>query len=211
MARGALLSVPLALLLALVLASGDAVFASLFSVSVDPGGLVGHVLAIVLASWVAAGLLAQAERGEPLVARRPPFRLGAIEGVLVLSGLILVYGLFAFARLLVVLRGPDYVVESTGLTYAEYARSGFFQLLWAAALTLLVLVGLRTCVQLSSAISRRAFAVLSLVAVALTLVMVHSAVVRLDLYADAFGLTMLRLCCTIFAWWLASVFVLTAL
>jgi hypothetical protein len=210
-ARGTLLTVPLALLLALVLASGDAVFASLFSVSVDPGGMVGHVAAIVFGSWMAAGLLAQGQRGDLAVSRRPPFQLGAIEGMLVLAGLIVVYGLFAVARLLVVLRGPEYVVETTGLTYAEYARSGFFQLLWAAALTLLVLVGLRACVQLSSISQRRLFALLSLVAVALTLVMVHSAVVRLDLYADAFGLTMLRLCCTIFAWWLASVFVLTGL
>jgi hypothetical protein len=210
-ARGALLAVPVALVIAVFLASGDAVFASMFSLSVDPSGLAPHLMAVVVGSWLAAGLLAQGERG-PLRARSAPwFRLGAIEATVVLGALIGVYGLFALARLLVVLRGAEYVVQTTGLTYAEYARSGFFQLLWAAALTLVVLVGLRSAVELHSDRSRRAFAVLSLVAVALTLVMVHSAVVRLDLYADAFGLTMLRLCCTIFAWWLAGVFVLTGL
>ena len=39
--------------------------------------------------------------------------------------------------------GDGRVQSTTGLTYAEYARSGFFQLLWAAGITLVVLLGIR--------------------------------------------------------------------
>jgi hypothetical protein len=209
--RGVALAAPLVLVLALVLASGDAVFASLFDLSVDPSSLLPHVVAIVLGSWLATGLIARAEQAGPPPAPTAPFSIGAVEGAVVLGGLIVVYALFAWARLLVALRGAGYVVETTGLTYAEYARSGFFQLLWAAGLTLVVLVGLRATVALPSARSRRGFTLLSTIAVALTLVMVSSAVVRLELYDQAFGLTMLRLACTVFAWWIAAVFVLTGL
>jgi hypothetical protein len=109
------------------------------------------------------------------------------------------------------LKGDRYVLETTGLTYAEYARSGFFQLLGAAALTVVVLLGLRATVDLPTAGARRAFAVLAAVAVALTVVMVQSATIRLALYDAAFGLTMLRLYSTIFAWWVAAVLVMVGL
>ena len=62
---------------------------------------------------------------------------------MVLSGLALLYGLFAVAQLVASTGGDDRVQDTTGLTYAEYARNGFFQLLWAAAITIVVLLGLR--------------------------------------------------------------------
>lgn len=207
--RGLLLTVPLVVVLASVLASGDAVFADLLEISFDPWGALPHLVVVLLGAWVATGLFAQASRGSFPQAKPAPFAVGPIEAMVVLAGLIAVYSLFAVARLLVALRGADYVVETTGLTAAEYARSGFFQLLWAAGLTLLVLLTLRATVRFDSTRSRRAFAVLVVVAVGLTLLMVHAAISRLALYEDAYGLTMLRLSCTVFAWWIAGVFVLT--
>jgi hypothetical protein len=97
------------------------------------------------------------------------------------------------------------------MTYAEYARSGFFQLLGAAALTVVVLLVLRSAVDLPTTTNRRVFAVLAGAAVALTLVMVQSATIRLALYDATFGLTMLRLYSTIFAWWVGAVLVLVGL
>ena len=44
----------------------------------------------------------------------------------------------------------------------------------------------------------------------MTLVVVGTAIHRLGLYQDAYGLTMLRLACTLFAWWLGAVFLLVA-
>src|SRR5207247_9661613 len=51
-----------------------------------------------------------------------------------------------------------------------------------------------------------AFTLFAQPTVALALVIVFVSVRRLGLYADVFGLTMLRLYCTIFAYWIGAVF-----
>jgi hypothetical protein len=100
------------------------------------------------------------------------------------------------------------VIQTAGLTYAEYARRGFFQLLAVAAITLATLLVLRSLVDQEDRGIRRRFALLAEVTVVLTLVIVYVAVRRLGLYANVFGLTMLRLYCTIFANWIGAVFIL---
>src|SRR5205085_4277547 len=93
-------------------------------------------------------------------------------------------------------------------TYAEYARTGFFQLLAVAAITLAVLLGLRAATDLSAPADRRRFTILALSATSLTVVIVVVAIARLGLYEDAFGLTMLRLYSKVFAVWIGVVFLL---
>ena len=85
------------------------------------------------------------------------------------------------------------MIESAGLTYAEYARSGFFQLLAAALLAVGVIAALRATADIRSPGQRLSFTILSLGVVVLTLALVVSAFHRLFLYEQAFGLTMLRL------------------
>ncbi len=209
--RGVGLALPVVAIVGLLLASADAVFASLLDPDLDFSDLPAHAILVGLGMCLTAALFVQSGSPQPVSPGRPSFTVGPVEGALVLGGLIAVYSLFAVARLLVTLRGNDYVLETTGLTYAEYARSGFFQLLWAAGITLVVLVGLRSIVILPTRRSHRTYATLSLGAVALTLVVVWAAIERLGLYDDAFGLTMLRLYSTTFAWWIGAVLVLTGL
>lgn len=117
------------------------------------------------------------------------------------------YAAFAVAQLVALSSGGRRVIETAGLTYATYARSGFFQLLAVATLTLAVLMALRAATDPEGP-TRRSFLVLGEIAVALTLVIVLVAVRRLRLYDQAFGLTMLRLYSMLFAAWVAAVFVL---
>jgi hypothetical protein len=98
------------------------------------------------------------------------------------------------------------VLATAGLTYAEYARSGFFQLLAVAVITLGVLLLLRAATELASPGQRATFTAVAEVAVALTVVVVVVAVRRLNLYEDAFGLTMLRLYSELFSYWIGVVF-----
>lgn len=51
--------------------------------------------------------------------------------------------------------GHAHVLETEGLTYAEYAREGFWQLLWVSALTLLVLSAVIRVAVRSSPVERR--------------------------------------------------------
>jgi hypothetical protein len=207
-ARGLLLAAPVVVLLGVLLASADAVFASFFRVDVDPVTPVQHVAALAAGAWGAAALLRVASVTPPgrLPVLRPP--IGAVEACIVLAGLCALFALFTAAQLVALSEGGRHVLATAGLTYAEYARSGFFQLLAVAVITLGVLLLLRAATGLASPGQRAVFTIASEVAVALTLVVVVVAVRRLNLYQDAFGLTMLRLYSELFSYWIGTVFLL---
>ncbi|MEZ5380945.1 MAG: DUF4173 domain-containing protein [Microthrixaceae bacterium] len=208
--RGMAMAAPLVVTLGLLFASADAMFASLFHLSIDVASVLAHVAVVALVSLWAMGLLVHARNNDlpPATAAGP--RLGATESILVLSGLVAVTLAFAGARVAVALNGADFVTQRTGESYASYARSGFFQLLWASGLVLVVLLVLRSVTELPSPRARRAFQWLSVACVALMLVVVQTGVGRLALYERAFGSTMLRLYCTVFAWWVGAVLVMVA-
>jgi hypothetical protein len=198
--RGLALAVPLVFVAGGLLASADAVFASFFKATFDPASLIPHLVLWAVGAWLTGGLLRLASAtAEPVPAGRTP-RLGQVETCVVLGALVVLYAAFAVAQVVAASEGGRRVLRTAGLTYAEYARSGFFQLLAVAALTLLVLLVLDN--------GTRVVRMLSLAAVALTLLIVASAVRRLVVYEDAFGLTMLRLFSMAFAVWVGVVFVL---
>jgi hypothetical protein len=93
------------------------------------------------------------------------------------------------------------VLRTSGLTYAEYARSGFAQLIAAAALTLAVIAAAARYAQDS-----RLLRVLLGALCALTLVVLASAFTRLHLYESAYGFTRLRLAADAAILWLAGLF-----
>ena len=209
--RGALLGAPVVLVVGLLLGSADPVFASFFRLPADTGDVVLHVVLLGLGAWGAAGLLRLAS-AEPFGIEpgqsETPRPMGEVEAATVLGGLVLVFAAFTVSQAVAVIGGADYVLRTAGLTYAEYARNGFFQLLAVAAITLAVLLALRATVRDPS--SRR-FLVLSEAAVGLTLLLVLGAIRRLALYEQAYGLTPLRLWALLFAAWIGGVFVLLAI
>ena len=204
--RGLLLAVPVAVVLGLLLSSADPVFASFLRLP-DLSDVAVHAVLLAFGAWGAAGLLRTASAapfdGHPSGRRF----LGAVEATTVLSGVVVVFAGFAASQVVTALGGADHVLRTAGLTYAEYARTGFFQLLAAAAITLALLMGLRASVREPG----RRFTALSLAAVALTLVLVGVALRRLGLYEQAYGLTVLRLFAVLFAVWIGGVFVLFGL
>lgn len=205
--RGALLALPLLLLLGILLASADAVFASLFHVPAPPAELVMHIVLVAIGAWATGGLLrtASAAKPTPITVERPP-RLGELEATVVLGALAVLFGLFAGVQAVTVLGGANHVLHTHGLTYATYARSGFFQLLAVSAITLAALLVLRATTDPS-----RRITVLSYAVIGLTLVIVVVAFRRLSLYESVFGFTMLRLYSQVAAVWIGLVFVALAL
>jgi len=207
--RGLALAVPLLVVLGLLLASADAVFAGFFG-GWSPETVVVHAVLLTVGAWGMAGLLRVASASPAPVAPALAFRLGRLEASIVLGSLVALFAAFATAQLIALSGGGRHVLETAGLTYAEYARTGFFQLIAVATITLGALLGLRSLTDLDDPTTRRRFVVLAEVALALTLVVVFVALRRLDLYQDAFGLTMLRLYSQVFAVWVGGVFVLLA-
>jgi Domain of unknown function (DUF4153) len=204
-AVGVLLAVPLVVVFGALLASADPVFASFF----DPVSLLGHVVLIVLGAWLAAALVRLALAKQPA---RPEvdFRwLSASGAVTVLVAIDALFAAFAAAQLVALSEGGRKVIETAGLTWAEYARSGFFQLLAVASLTVVVVLTLRGW---AKADGRAGGLVtwLGVLTVGLTMTLVVVAFRRLDLYIDTFGLTMLRLFSSLFTVWVGVVLALLA-
>jgi len=188
-ARGLLIGLPIAGVLALLLAAADPIFASFFVLDLDYGQLAQDGLLVLLGALATAGLLRLAgsvplERIEP-----PGWRLGLVEGLTVLAVLDAVFAAFAVAQAIAV----------TTTDYAEYARTGFFELLWAAGITLVVLLFFGRITAFSGRRGHRAFVALAELAIALTLLVVAVAFQRLSLYEAVYGFTMLRLYSHLFA------------
>ncbi|MDQ4065255.1 MAG: DUF4173 domain-containing protein [Actinomycetota bacterium] len=108
-----------------------------------------------------------------------------------LTLLNLLFAAFVGVQIAVLFGGHRHVLETTGLTYAQYARQGFFQLVIVAILTL----GLIAIVVASSDRDRdkRALQILLGSLSLLTLVVLASAAWRMDLYQEAYGFTRMRL------------------
>ena len=209
-ARGLLIAIPIAAVLAGLLASADPVFASFFNLNLDFNQFALDAFYVVAGSLITAGLVRLA-LAEPIDrVSGPAWRLGTTEALVVLVALVILFGAFAIAQALSASATGAEALRTAGVTYADYARSGFFQLLWVAGITLAVLILFSRITGFGGRRSRAAFLVLAEVAIALTLLIVLVASSRLSLYENAYGFTMLRLYSHIFAGWVALVFLLLA-
>ncbi|MET1074691.1 MAG: DUF4153 domain-containing protein [Umezawaea sp.] len=122
--------------------------------------------------------------------------------------LVAVFTVFVGVQLASLFGGDDYVQSTAGLTYAEYARSGFWQLLVVTVLTLVV-IAVATRFAATETESDRLWLRILLGGLAvLTLVIVASALSRMWAYQQAYGFTALRLLVFACEVWLAAVYVM---
>ena len=132
----------------------------------------------------AAGLpAAAAPDREPL----PVLRLGAIESATILVAVDVLFGVFVILQVGYLFGGQDSLAV-TGLPYAQYARSGFFELVWVAFLA----GGLLALVHAIAARRTIALVGAGIVLAVLTAAVLVSALIRLRIYQDAYGWTELR-------------------
>ncbi|MDR7273778.1 DUF4153 domain-containing protein [Catenuloplanes atrovinosus] len=208
-----LVTVILVIVFGALFASADAAFAELVSASLPaPDGTVMSrllvlfpvlVLLIGAPAFLRTAPPATGDLDEPV--RRPVRRT---EWLVPLVALDLLFGAFVLVQAAVLFGGAGHVLATAGLTYAEYARSGFWQLLVVTGLTLLVLgVAVLTAPRASRA-DRTVVRVLLGVLAGLTLLIVASALSRMWLYADVYGLTRLRVLVFACELWLGAVFLM---
>ncbi|MGI8439247.1 MAG: DUF4153 domain-containing protein, partial [Thermoleophilaceae bacterium] len=135
-------------------------------------------------------------------------RLTPLEWILPLALLNGLFAAFVAVQATTISGGAARVLETAGLTYAEYAREGFGQLVVAAALTLVVVA---TAPRLSHRPLPRHETLLKALLgglCVLTLAILASALHRLGLYEAAFGFTRARVAGYAFALWLGALFLL---
>ncbi|MGW8885735.1 DUF4153 domain-containing protein [Streptomyces sp. NPDC055749] len=211
--RTTAVAVVLLIVFGALFAGADAAFADLLSnlipdVSIGDGPWRFFLFLLGLVGALAAAYAAAAPARWDEVTIPPGPARGRVEWALPLIVLNLLFAAFIALQLAVLFGGYDKVLEETDLSYAEYARQGFWQLLWATLLTLLVIaLALRWAPRGGARDRTLVRGVLGALCV-LTLVVVASALRRMDLYVDAYGLTRLRISVAAMELWLGVVLVL---
>jgi hypothetical protein len=209
---GLLVAAPLLLVFGGLFVSADAEFESLVkSLQIDIPTLVSHVVLTGVIGGLSAGALRGAVMSPPETAgigeRTPSPELRFTSAITALGALDLLFLSFVTLQLRYLFGGAAVIVETTGLTISEYARRGFFELVTASALVLPVLLVADWATLVEGPRQRRVFRMLAGALVALVGVLLVSALQRMLLYVETFGLTELRLYTTAFMVWLGGVFV----
>lgn len=206
---GTLLAVPPVLLVASLLGSADPVFGDFLdswqSIGVAP--LIGHVVVAGVIAWPVAGWLrglVTTPAGSGKVPYVTPSRidfLGVAPALYAVVGLLAAYlGLQARA----LFGGQAYVLATSGLTYAEYARRGFFELVAVTAIALLLLIVADWALDRHAAEATRRFQRAGWVLLVLLGVLMASALQRMWLYVSYYGLSETRLYATAGMAWLGA-------
>ena len=217
--RGMVIALPILLVFGALLSSADARFERIMSalVDIDTKTAIGHLLFASFIAWVAAGYF----RGA-LVANRPlgisphvqnQWRpsLGIVELGVPLALLNVLFAIFVALQLPYLFGGAAHLQQVAGLTVAEYARRGFFELLAVAGLLLPLLLTGSALVKRAEPRHERIFRWLSTVTLGLLALMMSSAIQRMSLYRQSFGLTEDRIYATAAMLCLAVVFSLFAM
>jgi hypothetical protein len=208
-ALGTLLALPLLLVFGGLFASADPIFHDVAAsvLDVDVAVVVSHTFLVAGGAALAAGYL----WGSVLRRSAPPGFLGGellslgitpvATALALLDGLFL---MFVVIQLRYLFGGALLIQGTTELTYAEYARRGFFELVAASALVLPILLCGDWVLRDASCPARRLFRCLAALLLALLAVVMASALRRVWLYVDEFGLSEIRLYATAFMVYLAS-------
>ena len=192
-ALAVLIAVPVLAVVLWLLSSADAVFGSLLDplrVDFVPEQSVWRILRTVLAALFIASALCFIREDAPPHVEKPAGERRATVFLPVTVLLDIVYIIFCSIQLKYLFGGAEAASMAGG--WAEYARSGFFQLVAVAAINLgVTLLGTdgRRFAARGGKLLRAAFALL----LALTAVILLSAFWRMRLYILAFGMSVLRL------------------
>lgn len=188
-----------ALVLTALLASGDVVFRARLEgieravLGVPLGGFARGSLVTLVAGLLLAGVLALASRRREAQAPSAPTRgLKAFESFALLGTLTTLLFVFGVTSTPCAL-APAACALPEGVTYADAAHEGFFQLLAAALGILGLLMALPARTQLEGRRQALTFTALSTALVLGAMPMVVSGVARLWRYESVYGLTVLRL------------------
>jgi hypothetical protein len=207
LAKPAAIAIPMLAIVVALLAAADPVFKRLLIPKWQAGPIAGHVALLVVFACVVVAIAAAAQ-GDAEVTPRPG-RFRALEVTVMLGLAAIVLGLFAIAQLVALSDAGDRLVAEAGITPAEYARSGFFQLCWATAFLVAFLAIVRGLAEPGS-FDRGLVRVLATIVPLMAIGLVVVSVRRMALYDDAFGLTMLRLWVVVAAVWMGVVLLMIA-
>lgn len=203
-AIGTILALPFLLLFIIAFSSADQLFARSFSSifqNTDFGVYVSKTIRdlIVAIFFLASGttmLTRLVDARKPAEPKEAPTTLSQtvfVTFLALINILFLVFVGFQFAYFF----GGQAYMAAQGITYASYARQGFFQLLFVSG----VVFGMTWVIYWLTDMRQRWTKILSIALIVETGIIIASALKRLLLYIDAYGLTLSR-------WWAAFCIIL---
>jgi hypothetical protein len=133
--------------------------------------------------------------------------LGALESSVVLFSIDALFGIFVTIQF-AALFGGEVFLRSQGLTYSDYARRGFFELLTVSLITLGLILTIDFITRRETPRQRLTFLISSGLMIGMTILILASAFERMQLYELAYGFTQLRVYPHVFMVWLAILFAL---
>jgi hypothetical protein len=199
---GAIIAAPLLVIFAALFASADPVFNNVLAnvFAFDMESVITHTFFSIFWAALVAGYLRWSFLGRPVeitgaTAKPVPSVVPLATALGLLNFLFL---LFVVVQLRYFFGGTALVEATSGLTYASYARQGFFQLVAASGLVLPILLGADHLVRGGTAAQMRVFQQLGGLLLVLLAVIMASALARMRLYVAEFGLSADRLYATAF-------------
>ena len=199
--------VPLLVLTAL-LASADPMFERMLQALF--GGIVPllqHLAFAAVIWWFTSGYLRAFLVNDDDVMERvsiPRPALAPSEIALAISLLNVLFLVFLAVQARYLFGGASLVEVTPGLSYADYARRGFFELVAAVAFVVPVLLVADWAAANDNERGRRVLRATSTLLVVLLAGVLASAAYRMKLYQDAYGLTEQRLYVSVFMVWLTG-------
>lgn len=191
--KSILITIPVLIIVIILLSNADAVFGSLFKDFIDyikkifTENLIGRTIqVIVFFTYVGAVinyLLFSFEKEKET--KKESKKLDKYTVNILLTSLGIIYIIFDFIQIKSLMLHS----VSSNINYAQYARTGFFELLAVAFINLIILLLTKKGNNNGDTYSKT----LSMIMVFLTLIIIASSFLRMSMYESYYGYTTLRL------------------
>jgi hypothetical protein len=191
---GLIIALPIVIVIGALFAQADAVFGKTLSdifrfedIGRNAWRIIRDLIAVayfVCAGWMIYTRVRDGRAPKPGASAMPFDKIIVATVLAVLNALFVIFIAVQIAAFF----GGDAFVQGRGIAYADYARNGFFQLLAVAGIVFAVLAVIYRATHLREWGTR----LLSLGLIAETGIVIASAIRRLLLYIDAYGLSVSR-------------------
>ena len=189
--RSILIVIPIIIIILLLLSSADMIFSSIFNnvfnilkkISIE--NLIGRIiLIIILFTYMGAQINYILFGYKEDTDSKNEIKIETYTIKLLLTLLNITYIIFDFIQI----RSLIFHQVSTNINYAQYARSGFFQLMFISLINLSIIL-----ISKKSKEDTKYNKVMSIIMILLTFVIIISSFLRMYMYESAYGYTLLRL------------------
>jgi hypothetical protein len=189
----------------------EAIISQLFNWNLDADKILIYLLSFGITSWIAVAILRGGILIQSSVVNKEPFlpnwKLGTIEIVMILTALNLLFLSFIAVQFTYFFGGDALVQSPIKLTYANYAREGFFQLVTVVILVLTLLLFTHWLYKPSTKFGKMLYPILATSIIIMTMIIEASAAHRMYIYTRVSGLTELRFYSSVFMLWLVILFI----